>query len=372
MKKVLVLTNEYSPFNGGISRYTQMLVQHKPGDISVELIAPSYQKEESKDFGTLTVNRYSGGKFTWKEFPQIIREVAAIQPSDYDRVHVADWPFWLAVCFRNKFMPWKEKIKFTSTVYGSEILNFRNGRISPFVKILSPFKDVTALYPISEYTRNIMVENFPESEVLPCKTVLLGIDESWRKEIEVGHVASIDDVDAARDFVLVTVGRLDSRKGHDLVIKAISQSELAEKITYNIIGRGDDSYKKQLNELAEKHCVHINIFDNLNDDEVKSKYRESDLFVLAARTDVRKVEGFGLVFLEAAACGVPSLATNVGAIPEVVSSELGVIVEESSEGIAKAIRQLYYDAEKLAALKKTCGKKAASYSWEKTAQETFA
>jgi phosphatidylinositol alpha-1,6-mannosyltransferase len=37
-----------------------------------------------------------------------------------------------------------------------------------------------------------------------------------------------------------------------------------------------------------------------------------------------------------------------------------------------AIRQLYYDAEKLAALKKTCGKKAASYSWEKTAQETFA
>lgn len=62
---------------------------------------------------------------------------------------------------------------------------------------------------------------------------------------------------------------------------------------------------------------------------------------------------------------MPSLATNVGAIPEVVTSELGVIVEESSEGIAMAIRQLYYDAEKLAALKKTCGKKAASYSWEK-------
>ncbi|MEX5715276.1 hypothetical protein IC615_13180 [Serratia ureilytica] len=58
-----------------------------------------------------------------------------------------------------------------------------------------------------------MVENFPESEVLPCKTVLLGIDESWRKEIEVGHVASIDEVDAARDFVLVTVGRLTRGKG---------------------------------------------------------------------------------------------------------------------------------------------------------------
>ncbi|AGQ30292.1 glycosyltransferase family 4 protein [Serratia liquefaciens] len=370
--KVLLLTNEYSPFNGGISRYTQMLVQHKPAGVEIELVAPSYHKEvsENSDALKIKVKRYKGGKFTWKDFPTLLKIVAKINTREYDRIHVADWPFWLAVCFRNKFMPWKEKIKFTCTIYGSEILNFKNGRISLLVKRLLPFRDVTALYPISDYTKNIMVNTFPESRTLPCKTVLLGIDEAWRKEIDVNDIKRKVDQDKT-DFVLVTVGRLDSRKGHDLIIEAISQSGLAANIIYNVIGRGDDDYKRALKDLGEKNNVRVNIFDNLSDDEVKCQYRQSDLFVLAARTDARKVEGFGLVFLEAAACGVPSLATNVGAIPEVVSSGLGLIVEESSDSIASGIRQLYYDTEQLASLKQTCGKKAASYNWEKTAQETF-
>ncbi|CAI1563690.1 glycosyltransferase family 4 protein [Serratia proteamaculans] len=368
--KLLLLTNEYSPFNGGISRYSQMLVQHKPTGVIIELIAPSYQKEILENYETLKVKRYDGGKFTWKEFPTLLKEVARINIYEYDRIHVADWPFWLAVCFRNKFMPWKAKIKFTCTIYGSEILNFKNGRISPLVKILSPFRDVTALYPISDYTRKIMIKTFPESRVLPCKTVLLGIDEAWRKEIEINDLNQAVNNGKA-DFVLVTVGRLDSRKGHDLIIKAINQSGLAENIIYNVIGRGDDGYKIYLKELGEKYNVRVNIFDNLNDEEVKFQYRQSDLFVLAARTDTRKVEGFGLVFLEAAACGVPSLATNVGAIPEVVSAELGIVVEESIDSLALGIRQLYDNPEQLASLKQTCGKKAASYNWEKTAQETF-
>ncbi|HHQ6617546.1 TPA: glycosyltransferase family 4 protein [Serratia fonticola] len=369
--KILFLTNEYSPFNGGISRYCQMLVKNKAENVELEIIAPGYEKGTNETGDGYKLMRYKGGKFKWSEFPRLLNVVNGINPDDYDRIHVADWPFWLAICFHNLFFLWKNKIKFTTTIYGSEVLNFKNGSISPFVKLLSPFKYVTGTYPISEYTKNIMYRNFPESEKINCKTVLLGLDESWFRTEPQNDIALKQNSSDDKLFKLVTVGRLDSRKGHDFIIEAINRTGLASNIVYNIIGKGDESYKSALLKLSAALQVKINILENLSDAEVKNQYRNSDLFVLAARTDARKVEGFGLVFLEAAACGLPSLATNVGAIPEVVTEDIGLIVPENLDSYAAAIRKIYEDVALIHSLRTTCIEKAASYSWGKTAEQTF-
>jgi glycosyltransferase involved in cell wall biosynthesis len=84
------------------------------------------------------------------------------------------------------------------------------------------------------------------------------------------------------------------------------------------------------------------------------------------------VEGFGLVYLEAGAAGLPSVATAVGGVPDaVLADESGILVSPSVESISRAIAELATERRLCAVLAAGASAHARSLSWERCAATTY-
>ena len=107
--------------------------------------------------------------------------------------------------------------------------------------------------------------------------------------------------------------------------------------------------------------------------EIVKLYSLADLFVLLSREELPDVEGFGLVFLEAAACGLPSVGGRSGGIPEAVDEgRSGWLVDPSNpHEIAATIIDLLKSPGKLERASKSCLSQAREASWEQAANTIF-
>jgi phosphatidylinositol alpha-1,6-mannosyltransferase len=138
----------------------------------------------------------------------------------------------------------------------------------------------------------------------------------------------------ARGPILLTVGNLVERKGHDVVIQALPQViRRAPHATYLIVG--DGPHRNQLDHLARAAGVrdHIVFAGRVGADDLPAVYALSDVFVMPSRVRPAEcdVEGFGLVFLEANACGKPVIGGRAGGIPDaIVDGETGFLVDPAS------------------------------------------
>jgi phosphatidylinositol alpha-1,6-mannosyltransferase len=144
-------------------------------------------------------------------------------------------------------------------------------------------------------------------------------------------------------FVVITVGRLQARKGHDRMIDAVKLlSENIPNIHYAIIGRGEckPSLEKQVKQLGiEKH---VQFLSEISDDEMIACYQQCDLFILANRTIENDIEGFGMVLVEAQACGKVVIAGDSGGTRETMDvGSTGLIIDcADPKSIELAIKTL--------------------------------
>jgi phosphatidylinositol alpha-1,6-mannosyltransferase len=143
--------------------------------------------------------------------------------------------------------------------------------------------------------------------------------------------------------VLLTVARLDKRKGHDVVLDAVAQlaNELPD-LEYVIVGSGDPTVLRA-SARALGIDGRLTILDHLDQQQLAEAYAGSDVFVMVSRTgDQGEVEGFGIVYLEAAARGLVCIAGNEGGAPDaVVDGVTGFCVDPlDATAVADAIRTL--------------------------------
>jgi phosphatidylinositol alpha-1,6-mannosyltransferase len=151
-----------------------------------------------------------------------------------------------------------------------------------------------------------------------------------------------------RDRVILTVG-LESLKGHDMVIRALPRLlRTLPDVTYIIAGSGS---QERLDHLARELGVRNRvIFTGLvSADDLPALYALCDLFVMPSRQDLAQhsVEGFGLVYLEANACGRPVIGGRSGGVRDaVVDGVTGLLVDpHDPEDIANAIGLLLTNPE---------------------------
>jgi phosphatidylinositol alpha-1,6-mannosyltransferase len=111
------------------------------------------------------------------------------------------------------------------------------------------------------------------------------------------------------DMVLLTVGRLQKRKGQDAVIRSVAKlREKHPNLRYLIAGVGEQmaELRRLVAELSlEKQVLFLGA---VSDQEMMDCYRECDIFVMSNRAVGKDCEGFGIVFLEAQAHGIPVIA----------------------------------------------------------------
>ena len=143
---------------------------------------------------------------------------------------------------------------------------------------------------------------------------------------------------------LVTVSRLAAnaaRKNIDGVLQALGRLRDEIDICYTVIGDGDDL--PRLRDMAADLGLSANVrfLGAVDTQRVIEEFGRSDAFVLAVKPSKTDVEGFGMVYAEAAATGLPSIGTNTGGIPEVIENGVtGLLLDDvSAEGIADGLRR---------------------------------
>ncbi len=145
---------------------------------------------------------------------------------------------------------------------------------------------------------------------------------------------------------LLTVGALAEKKGHTYLLDALADLRTRREVTLELVGGGE--LREQLEEQARRLGLSgsVRFHGDAPKERVAELMREADLFVLPSLH-----ETFGCVLIEAMASGLPSVATRVGGVPEVLMPDAGALVAPGdAAALAAAIEQTLgreFDAAKL-------------------------
>lgn len=168
-------------------------------------------------------------------------------------------------------------------------------------------------------------------------------------------------------FVYITVCRLVEKKGVDNALRAFAalRNEFPDS-HYLVVGTG--SFADRLHRLAAELAVsdHVTFAGDIPDGELVAHYRLGDVFLMPNRALPNgDTEGFGLVFLEANACGLPVIAGRAGGSIDAVQDGVnGLVVDgQSVEAITDAMRRLRQDETLFAHLVDGGHRAAAAADW---------
>jgi len=196
------------------------------------------------------------------------------------------------------------------------------------------------------------------------------------EDISGSEAAGADEYEGRR--VLLSVGRLVRRKGLLEFVQHVMPSLVRENPKALLLVVGDDAtaslvhperMRRQIEaKVAEMELQeHVKLLGNVPQDELTRLLHRAEVFVMPALEIRGDVEGFGIVIVEAALAGVPSVASRVGGVPEAVEDgATGLLVEAGDYGaMAGAIGRLLKDEH----LRRTMGQAAAQrakdrFAWD--------
>lgn len=196
----------------------------------------------------------------------------------------------------------------------------------------------------SGYTSKLVLAGAPKARVA---AIPLGVDH-LRFSPE-GRERARQSFELHNELVISSVSRVHAYKGHEVVFEAIAglPKRIRKDIVYLLAGKGP--YEMALRARAEELGIPSNLrwLGFVSDTDLPNVYRASDLFVLCTREAVagQHVEGFGLVFLEAQACGTPVVGTRTGGIPDAVCEGEGgwLIAQDDAEELGRILLNLAGD-----------------------------
>jgi phosphatidylinositol alpha-1,6-mannosyltransferase len=225
---------------------------------------------------------------------------------------------------------------------------------------------------ISRYTE----ENLVQLGVDQSRIAMIypGVDlEAFYPDPAAGRAVRARHRLSDRQPVLLTVARLIPRKGNDRVIEALpAMLERVPDLVYLIVGTGPG--ENWLRAYAQEKGVADRVIfaGRVSDEELSAYYNAANVFIMPNRKEGADVEGFGIVFLEANACGKPVIGgRSGGAVDAVAHGESGYLVDPCSPpDIAEAAIRLLTDPG-LAERMGERGRERAQreFSWERTARQ---
>ena len=177
--------------------------------------------------------------------------------------------------------------------------------------------------------------------------------------------------------IILTVGRLDMRKGQDMVIRSLP-SVLGDfpEVIYLIVGKGDD--ETRLISLVRENKIenYVYFIRDVRREELHLYYNLCDIFIMVSREvkQTGNVEGFGIVYLEANACGKPVIAGRSGGVEDaVIDGYTGLLVNpENLQEISNAIVTLLQNKILAEELGKNGLKRVREYfTWKRASGELY-
>ena len=357
-----MLTHEFFPYRGGIAVYVEETARAAAATgQAVTIWAPDSWELRSRPWPFEIRTVQMRGSLSWScRFAMMKAIRAAKEQLAQSIVWLPEPGALLSGMYLNMLGKLPAK-KLVLTLHGSEILRFgyRPHRRILFQKLLDRADRVGV---VSDFTRDLLLKYF---QVAPEKIVKVsGALRSDFLEKLPPHI----EKKTGEPLTLLTVGRVHPRKGQHAVLEALTQMNPrpSTPLTYHIAGQVvyRDYYNK-LESLAKKSGVDVQFLGAVPDSDLPALYAQADIFLLTPEPHGPSVEGFGLVYLEAAAAGLPVIAHRTGGVAEAVRDGVtGILVEPTDRAaLASAILSLIGDESKRAQFGEAGRERAKELSW---------
>jgi phosphatidyl-myo-inositol dimannoside synthase len=197
------------------------------------------------------------------------------------------------------------------------------------------------VWTVSEFTKNNLrrIQDVPEHKIVLFHNTIdpyFNLPQGFSKPSYLKQRYNIQPGEQVL-FSLTRMNHTEGYKGYDQVIRSLpAVLEKNPGVRYFIAGKGDEKEVTMVKELISELKLEgkVELLGYVSDEELTDHYLLSDLFVLPS-----KKEGFGIVFIEAMACGLPVIAGNKdGSVDALRNGQLGTLVDpDNTKEIAAAI-----------------------------------
>jgi glycosyltransferase involved in cell wall biosynthesis len=321
---VLLVTHEFHPHHGGIATFAEEIARAAARlGYDLEVWAQAMPPEHSEKPWPFRLRRLPlRGTHGLACQVRLMREFIRHRRRLRAAIVYLPEPGPMRAMMALQFIPGFRPSRLVLTFHGSEILKFHR---NPVVRMLTRrlIRHASRISVLTGYTRQLLCSRFPEAT---AKTFLT--PGALRSNLTPTPIRAAPDPGAP--IVILTVGRLHPRKGQLHIIEALQALPAAqrEQVEYWLVGgNSKENYESRLREAAARSGLTVRFLGNAPDDELDRIYARADIFAMTSINHRQSVEGFGLVYLEAAAHGLPVVAHAVGGVPEaVVDGVTGLLV----------------------------------------------
>ncbi|MEK6927923.1 MAG: glycosyltransferase family 4 protein [Nanoarchaeota archaeon] len=341
MIKVVLISQDFFPMNGGIARYLMQIYKKYLSETNFEAIIPiALIKDKSiaklpfkvhgVDFKPFNIN----DKYREKANKQILCLVNKIKPDILLLGYLRSHPE-IALIYK-KFNP---KSKFGIFIHAKEAFidsciinkNNTNGIYQRgYTKLEAKFyKKILNLadfiFTVSKFSRNLLIkQNILKKNISVLNPAL---SKDYGRNISFAK----DKLGFTRKDIILSVGRLVKRKGHAEIIKIMSKLiKRFPELIYLIVGNGPEitNLKKMILKTGLEKKVFI--YPKISDDQLPLFYSACDIFVLPSKfIKPNDIEGFGIVFLEASSFKKPVIGLDSGGVSEaIINNKTGYVIKK--------------------------------------------
>ncbi len=332
MKKTVLISEIFPPIHGGSGRWFWELYSRLPKD---QYLIAAGDNDEASEFDkthTLNLQRFNlsswswglksvtGLKYYWRTYWQLRKYIKQ------NKIGIIHCGRCLPEGFMGFLLSKSLNLPLVCYVHGEDVEAAATSRELSWVvnKVLNHAKKIISN---SQNTASLLTDNW---QVDKNKIAILnpGVDAKRfvpaEKNIDIRSQLGWNE-----GPVILTVGRLQKRKGQDMLIKALPAIKQAiPDVLYAIIGGGEELVNLQ--NLVDELDLQNNVMfmSEIDDETMIQCYQQCDLFVLPNRTVDQDIEGFGMVLVEAQACGTVVIAGDSGGTKEtMLINESGFVVD---------------------------------------------
>ncbi len=308
--KITLITIDYPPQRGGVARYLFELVKASEGEINVIVPPPSKRR-------------------WWQLVPLCLQQQGTvILVSHVFPVGTAAWI--------SRMLGGPE---YAVLFHGMDVRQVR-GRLKTWL-LRHITNNAKAVFMNSHSTRKDTLKRIPQFRPMPV-VITPGAEsiEFLARQDARRKLAVDQDIP-----IVISIARLVPRKGIDMALRAMSRIQKDRDVSYVVMGDGPD--RERLLSIAEENKARVTWIHDASDEEKWLWLAAADVFVLPVRDEGDDVEGFGIVFLEAALASIPSIAGKSGGAGEaVLDGETGFLVDPHSvDDITESIEKIIWHEE---------------------------
>lgn len=350
MTNRLFISVDFPPENGGIQNYVYGLVSHLDPMKTVVLtsnrlgedVYQEFDKKQSYQTYRIRIsNKVSMVKQILQLFVLFFSIWSIKRKHKIEELHFGNiMPIGMVGPFARKWL----KVKFYPYIHG---LDFLESKTNPLkYKLLNyTLKHATKIICNSNYTKNVLIQSGIEEEKLVV--IHPGIHANTQSN-KLNKETVMAKYKLKEKFILLTVGRLVMRKGHDKVLEVLKELvRFNQNIKYIVCGKGPE--RERLEALTRKFQLEefVVFTGDIKQNELEALYDTADIFIMLNRElkEQGDVEGYGIVFLEAGMHKLPVIGGNNGGVPDaVVNGTTGYLVNSNdTQEVVRTIQGLQND-----------------------------